>query len=298
MDLRHFRYFRTVAEELSITRAAQRLHIAQPPLTRQIRQLETELGAVLFERHPRGLTLTPAGHFFYEQAVQILERVEVSIAATRRIARSGRQWLGLGFVPSALYGQLPALIRTLRQNEQIELVLSELTTVRQGEALKAGRIDIGFGRLRLDDPELIQDVLFEEPIIAALPRGHALAQSPPTLAQLAEVPLIVYPGTPRPSYADNVLGLFRRRGLKVHVIQEANELQTAIGLVASEMGATLVPTSVQRMHREDVAYVALAETGIVSPVVMSRRKEQPSELLEHVIELSWQLTECKRTGHT
>lgn len=169
MDLRHLRYFRIVAEELNMTRAARRLSIAQPPLTRQIRQLETELGALLFERHARGLALTPAGHFFYEQTVQILERIEVSIAATRRIARSGRQWLGLGFVPSALYGQVPALIRVLRQNEQLELVLSELTTVRQGEALKAGRIDIGFGRLMLDDPEIVQDVLFEEPIIAALP---------------------------------------------------------------------------------------------------------------------------------
>lgn len=110
------------------------------------------------------------------------------------------------------------------------------------------------------------------------------------------MPLIIYPSTPRPSYADNVLGLFRRRGLKVQVIQEANELQTAVGLVASEMGVTLVPASVQRMHREDVDYVPLAETGIVSPVVMSRRKEPPSELLQHVIELSWQLSELQRSG--
>ena len=100
----------------------------------------------------------------------------------------------------------------------------ELTTVNQVQALKAGRIDIGFGRIRLDDPDIAQKVLFDEPTVAALPAHHPLVGTIPTLAQLAEYPLIIYPASPRPSYADAVLSLFRLRGLKVKVIQETNEL--------------------------------------------------------------------------
>ncbi|PWW33810.1 LysR family transcriptional regulator [Chromohalobacter israelensis] len=296
MELRHLRYFCAVAEELNLTRAAQRMHMAQPPLTRQIKQLEAELGTALFRRHTRGLVLTPTGQFFYEHALQILEKVDTTVAATRRLARSGKQLLGIGFVPSIFYSELPVLIRQLRQKEDIELTLSELTTIQQVQALKAGRIDIGFGRLRIDDPEVEQEVLFDEPIIAALPRTHPLAGATPTLADLAGFPLIVYPATPRPSYADVVLGLFRRRGLKVTVIQEANELQTAIGLVASEMGFTLVPEQVKRLQRDDIAYVPLAEGHITSPILCSRRREPPSELLCHVDALLRPLVDRHRQG--
>ncbi|GAB2785858.1 LysR family transcriptional regulator [Halomonas shantousis] len=296
MELRHLRYFCAVAEELNLTRAAQRMHMAQPPLTRQIKQLEAELGTALFRRHTRGLALTPTGQFFYEHALQILEKMDTTIAATRRLARSGKQLLGIGFVPSIFYSELPVLIRQLRQKEDIELTLSELTTIQQVQALKAGRIDIGFGRLRIDDPEVEQEVLFDEPIIAALPRSHPLSGTTPTLADLAGYPLIVYPATPRPSYADVVLGLFRRRGLKVTVIQEANELQTAIGLVASEMGFTLVPEQVKRLQRDDIAYVPLAEQHITSPILCSRRKEPPSALLRHVDVLLQALVVHHRQG--
>ena len=297
MELRHLRYFCAAAEELNMTRAAARLHIAQPPLTRQINQLETELGARLFERGSRGLTLTAAGQFFHEHALQILEKVDTTVTATRRMARSHRKLFGIGFVASLFYGQLPTLIRRLRQNEEIELVLAELTTVHQVQALKAGRIDIGFGRLRIDDPEVEQEVLFEEPIMAALPCSHPLADSVPSLAQLAEYPLIVYPATPRPSYADQVLGLFRRRGLKVRVIQEANELQTAIGLVASEMGFTLVPEQVSRLQRDDIAYVRLAEPHITSPILCSRRRgEPPSAIMLQVNEILAELVDNRLSG--
>src|SRR5699024_6342305 len=134
--------------------------------------------------------------------------------------------------------------------------------VQQVEALKAGRIDIGFGRLQIDDHEIRQEVLFEEPMVAALPSGHPLVGTTPTLAELADYPLILFPAAPRPSLADVVLGLFRRRGLKVHVAQEANELQTALGLVVSEMGITLVPEQVKGVQRAGIVYVNLAEQHI------------------------------------
>ncbi|QJQ93970.1 MULTISPECIES: LysR family transcriptional regulator [Halomonadaceae] len=297
MELRHLRYFCIVAEELNLTRAAAKLHMAQPPLSRQIKQLESELGADLFHRSPRGLRLTAAGQFFYEHTLQILEKVEVTTAATRRMARSKRRLFGIGFVPSVFYGQLPLLVRDLRQKDDVELTLAELTTVQQIQALKAGRIDIGFGRLRIDDPDVEQEVLFDEPLMAALPSDHPLANIRPTLAELADYPLVLFPAKPRPSLADITLGLFRRQGLKVSVAQEANELQTALSLVASEIGITLVPEQVKRVQRDGIVFTYLDDRSITSPVICSRRKgEQPSPIMHQANAILEVLVENRRTG--
>lgn len=297
MELRHLRYFCVAAEELNMTRSAVRLNMAQPPLTRQINQLEEEIGTRLFERSSRGLTLTPAGQFFHEHTLQILEKVDTTIAGTRRIARSKHQLFGIGFVPSVFYGQLPLLVRGLRQKEDLELTLAELTTVQQIQALKVGRIDLGFGRLRIDDPDIEQEVLFEEPMMAALPNGHPLEGTTPTMAQLAEYPLILFPATPRPSMADSVLGMFRRRGLQVRVAQEANEMQTALGLVASDLGITLVPEQVRRLQRDGINYVYLAEKHITIPILCSRRKgEKPNEIMQAANAILAVLVENRRSG--
>ncbi len=297
MELRHLRYFCVVAEELNLTCAAERLHMSQPPLSRQIKQLEMEVGSELFERGPRGLRLTPTGLFFQQHALQILEKVDATVEATRRMARSQRVLFGIGFVPSVFYGQLPLLVRGLRQKDNVELTLVELTTVQQVQALKAGRIDIGFGRLRIDDPDVEQEVLFDEPLMAALPEGHPLAGTTPTLEELARYPLILFPAKPRPSLADTVLGLFRRHGLKVEVVQEANELQTALGLVASEIGITLVPEQVKRVRRDGIVFVYLADKSLTSPVLCSRRRgEKPSPIMQEANAILEVLVENRRTG--
>ncbi|GAA5179321.1 LysR family transcriptional regulator [Modicisalibacter zincidurans] len=297
MELRHLRYFRVVAEELNLTRAARRLHMAQPPLTRQINNLEEELGVRLFVRSPRGLAFTPAGQFFHEHTLQILDKLEATVAATRRLARSKRQLFGVGFVPSVFYGQLPRLVRELRQKDDVELTLAELTTVQQIQALKAGRIDMGFGRLRIDDEEVEQEVLFEEPMMVALPAGHPLDGKTPSLSELAEFPLIIYPAKPRPSLADMMLGLFRRRGLKVRVSQEANELQTALGLVVSGLGITLVPEQVSQLTRRGIVYSYLADTNITCPILCSRRKgEAPTEVMLAANAILDILVENRRSG--
>src|SRR5262245_48686951 len=287
VELRHLRYFEAVATELSFSRAAERLHIAQPPLSRQIRQLESEVGAELIDRKARPLQLTPAGRFFLEQTLQFLARLQEAGNATRRIARGQRSWFGIGFVPSTLYGVLPEVIRRFRDAyPKVEMTLSELITVQQAEALKSGRIDVGFGRLVLDDPEIGNEVLLNEPIVAALPARHALLRRARLgLAELVGEPLILYPARPRPSYADHVIQVFRTYGLTPTVEMEANELQTAIGLVAAGVGLALVPESVRRLHREDVAYRPLSDDGAVSPVIINFRADDRSALLAHLREL-------------
>jgi len=281
MELRHLRYFAAVARELNFSRAAQQLHIAQPPLSRQIRQLEDELGAELFDRSARPLRLTPAGQFFQGQAAQLLERLTEVRAATLRIARGRRVWFSIGFVPSTLYGVLPEVIRRFRAAQpSVEVGLSELTTVQQLEALKAGRIDVGFGRLRFDDASIAGEVVTEEAVIAALPAGHRLARHKRlSLAKLSAEALLLYPAKPRPSYADQVLEMFQSRGLQPVVALEANEMQTAIGLVVAGIGYALVPRSVQGLHREGVVYLPLSDPGVTSPVIMNCRAGDASELV-------------------
>lgn len=284
MELRHLRYFQALARTLNFTRAAEQLHIAQPPLSRQIQQLEEMLGVALLERG-RPLRLTEAGRFFHEQSATLLDQLESICDSTRRIGQGQRQWFGIGFVPSALYGVLPEPIRHLRGDPELELGLLEMTTLQQVEALKSGRIDIGFGRIRIDDPAIRQSVLSEEPLVAALPAGHTLLSQPLSLERLSREPFVLYPGQPRPSYADHVLALFATHGLSLRVTQWANEMQTAIGLVAAGLGATLVPASVQLQHRDDVAYQALADASLTSPIIVSRRQGDDSPHLRRCLAL-------------
>lgn len=284
MELRHLRYFQAVAETLNFTRAAERLHIAQPPLSRQIQQLEDLLGVALLERG-RPLRLTEAGRFFYEQSGTLLKQLENLCDNTRRIGLGQRQWLGIGFAPSPLYAGLPELIRELRGDSELELGLHEMTTLQQVEALKAGRIDIGFGRMRFDDPAIHQQVLREDPLVAVLPAGHALLGTPVSLQQLSREPFILYPANPRPSYADHVLALFANHGLSIRVAQWSNELQTAIGLVAAGLGVALVPAAVQQQHRPDIGYARLLEPEAVSPIVLSRRAGDVSAMVQRCLAL-------------
>ncbi|MCK9799248.1 LysR family transcriptional regulator [Pseudomonas chlororaphis] len=295
MELRHLRYFQVLGQTLNFTRAAERLHIAQPPLSRQIQQLEDELGVLLLERG-RPLRLTEAGRFFYDHSSVLLEQLTKVCDNTRRIGQGQKTWLGIGFAPSTLYGVLPQLIRRLRGNEglELELGLSEMTTLQQVEALKAGRIDIGFGRIHIDDPAIVQRVLTEDRLVAALPAGHPLLGQPVTLAQLAEEPFVLYPGNPRPSYADHVIALFGAHGLNIKIAQWTNELQTAIGLVGAGIGITLVPASVQVLHRDDIGFSPLLESNATSPIILSRRVGDGSPGLEHCLRMIDEL----RAGRT
>jgi len=273
MDLRQMRYFVTLASERNFTRAAERLHIAQPPLSRQIQQLEAELGAELIDRSSRPLNLTPAGHLFHEQALQILGRVEDMRSMMDLALVSERRRFGIGFVASIMYERLPALIRQFRaEAPKVDLSLVEIISLDQITALKDGRIDLGFGRIRFEDPAVRRTVLREERVVAAVSSTHRLARHPGkvSLARLAEEPLILYPRAPRPSYADQVLSMFHDHGLHPRIAQEARELQIAIGLVAAEEGICLVPESVRQSRTDDVNYLLLEEP-VTSPIIMSQR---------------------------
>jgi DNA-binding transcriptional LysR family regulator len=288
LELRHLRYFVAVARERNFTRAAEKLHIAQPPLSRQMQQLEEELGLVLIERGSRPLRLSEAGRIVYEQALQVLERIDEMHAFVGQLHETNRDRFSIGFVGSTLYGKLPEVIRSYRAARPgVEITLLELTTFEQIAALKEGRIDVGFGRIPLDDPAVERRLLRNEKLIAAVPSNHVILgrQGALRLADLADMPLIVYPKVPRPSYADQVLALYRDRGLKPPALFEVRELQTALGLVAADAGVCLVPASVERLRRDDVTYRPLDQEQAVSPIIMSCRKGDRSPEIALVLKL-------------
>ncbi|NKF20750.1 LysR family transcriptional regulator [Solimonas marina] len=282
MELRHLKYFQAVASTLNFSRAAEQLHIAQPPLSRQIQQLEDELGVKLLERGTRPMKLTKAGQFFYDQTVQVLSRLREIEKATKRIAGGNTEWMGVGFVPSTLYGPLPNVLRAFAaENERRDVTLLELTSIQQAQALKSGRIDVGFGRLAIHSEGLENVVLMQEPMVVALPSHSPLVhEARISLERIAGETLLLYPATPRPSYADEVLRQFTTRGYELARTFEVNGLQTAIGLVAAGMGVTIVPSSVQRLHRDDIAYRPLAEEELSSTLIMTVRAGDSSPLLQ------------------
>ncbi|NMN04762.1 DNA-binding transcriptional LysR family regulator [Novosphingobium sp. SG916] len=287
INLRQLRYFVAVAEERNFTRAADRLHIAQPPLSRQIQQLEAEIGAPLFDRAARPLRLTPVGRLVFEQATQLLGRMGEMRDMVARAVKAEQRRFAIGFVASTIYARLPPLIREFRRRApQVDLSLGELVSLDQIAALKEGRIDVGFGRIRFEDDAVRRIVLREERLVVAIPAEHRLATAttPLSFDELSGEPLILYPREPRPSYADQVLSLFRDRGISPRIAHEARELQIAIGLVAAEEGLCIVPESVRKSLIDGVTFHDLAEPA-TSPIIMSHRAEDHTPELALMAEI-------------
>ena len=287
MDLRQLRYFVAVARERNFTRAAEILHIAQPPLSRQIQLLEEELGVTLILRKSRPVRLTDAGRLFYEQALQVLGRVDQMKAATRRIGLNQNSVLSIGFVASTLYGGLPSLVRKLRHSApELDIRLLEMLSIQQMAALKEGRIDLGFGRLRHSDPNIVSTVLRDERLVVAVPKDTPLAAEtgPLPFAMLNGQNLIVYPKEPRPSFADQVMTLLQEADVRPAEVQEVREIQTALGLVAAAAGICIIPASARQM-RSDVHYRAIDSARATSPVILNYRAGDNSRYITLVIQL-------------
>lgn len=290
MELRHLRYFVAVAQERNFSRAAEQLHIAQPPLSRQIRELELEIGATLFDRKTRPLRLTEAGRILYQHAIQALAGFDQVRGTMARYFEAGARHYMVGFVGSILCGKLPQVIRELRAHFEEDIVVSlvEMGSLEQATALREGRIDVGFGRLRVNDDGLRRIVLTKEKLVAALPADHALAwpNAALTLEELAEEPVILYPRPFHPSYADQVLSLFEDHGLSLRRRQEVRELQAALGMVAAGAGVSLVPASAQIMDRPDLVFRPILADDAISPIILSHRLGDESAALQSIVEIS------------
>ena len=285
MELRHLRYFVTVAEELHFGRAAARLFIAQPPLSQQIQQLERELGVSLFARTSRRVQLTPAGEAFFVEARQILQSVEQAAETAKRAARGETGWLGIGFAASATYDLLPAVLHDFRAlYPEVELSLQELNAAEQAHALEEKTIHVGFARPYAPHSGSVVGAVLREAFLAALPEMHPLTgQASLPLSALAEQPFISFPELPKPSYAEAVRQACEGTGFMPHVVQEVREMQTAISLVAAGFGIALLPASVQHLHRDGVEYRPLTEPAPRTELAVVSRLDDPSPALQNFL---------------
>ncbi len=277
MELRHLRYFVAVAEELHFSRAAQRLHIAQPPLSQQIRNLETELGVQLLQRTKHRVQLTAAGQLFLEEARRTLSQAEQAIRTAQRASRGEIGRLVVGFLSSTAYNVFPEILRLFRERfPAVELVLHELNTVPQVQALHEGQIDVGFLHPPVNSGEALSlTTVFEEPLVLALPSNHALAAQPQiALAWLADAPFVLSPRHLGPGFYDQVISACQQAGFHPRVVQETNMAQTMVSLVAGGMGVALVPASLQNLQRTGVVYRVVQDlTPRVTTAAIWRRED-------------------------
>jgi DNA-binding transcriptional LysR family regulator len=287
MELRHLRYFVILAEELHFGKAAERLHIAQPPLSQQIRQLETELGFELFHRTKRSVKLTEAGQVFLSEVHQILKQLEVAIQIGRQTSRGEMGQITIGFVSSAAYNILPDILRTFRTAvPAVSLELHELTTDEQLRWLQAGKIDVGFLRLPVEEDIFAFEIVFQESLIVALPETHPLAnQSSVSLRALSNQPFILFPRLLAPGLYDLIISLCQQADFSPKVTQEAIQMQTIVSLVAGGMGVAIVPESLQNLQRTGVVYKSLQEPTPQVAIVMIWRRNDTSPTVQKFLEI-------------
>jgi len=285
MELRHLRYFLAVAEELNFSRAAQRLNMAQPPLSQQIMQLENHLGVLLFERETRPIRLTVAGLTLLEQARPLIKRFDQLELKLQLMGSGDSGSLAVGFVSSAMYELLPDVLKRFRARyPRVHLDLTEMTGLEQEEALHEHSIDIAFVRGTSSDPDFVGSVLVEEPLVVAVPAQWELAKKDTvSLRALKKEPFVLFPTKPDPSFANFIKAICRDAGFEPRVMQEANELQTAVSLVASGIGISLMPASVKMLQRLGVTYVPLKEPSPRTVISVLHRKNDPGPSLKNFL---------------
>jgi DNA-binding transcriptional LysR family regulator len=260
MELRHVRYFLAVADELHFGRAAARVHVAQPALSRQIRALEAEMGLTLFVRDRRRVALTSAGTAFLDQAKSLLEHVDRAVEAARRAARGELGLLRIGYVPAVAGTGLPEIVRSFRKRfPGVEVRLQEMNPAMQIEAVLGNRVDVGFVRGPTHESAVAVQTVFEEPFVAALPDGHPLGcHKRIGLAMLAGEPFVLQARSRGPGSHDQILAICRGAGFSPRVVQEGSQTDV-VSLVASGAGVAIVPTSLRAIRRAGVVYRPLIE---------------------------------------
>ncbi len=289
MELRRLRYFVAVAEELSFSRAAQRLRIAQPSLSNQIKQLEEEFGVLLFNRTSRGVRMTEAGELLLEEARRIFVQVDQTAHLVRRMGSGEVGCLTLGFVPSANNEVLPPIFCRFRERfPDVELFLREMRPDWIVQRLHDKQIDLGFLYMPLEDATLSIEIVSRESLIVALPETHSLASEPQIKLQaLADEPFILPSRYPMPGLYAQVTEACRQAGFFPNSIQkDIWGMQTLVGLVAGGMGVALVPASLQSVRRRGVAYKSVLGLSPTVELGMVWRRDDPGVILNSFVQVA------------
>lgn len=277
MELRHLIYFKTVAKLLHFTKAAEQLHISQPPLTRQIKELEKELGVVLFLRNNKRVELTDAGRFFLRECDSLIQQLERSKQLVKQIHDSVSGEFRIGYISSTPLASLAALLRQL--NHQFPLLktrLYELPTAKQVGALEGGKLDVGILRAPVASTLLATDLLWEDPFVLV---SASTGADQSDLTGLATIPFISYNRDYAPYYHQQFIACCSHIGFTPQVVHECNNIHSILRLVESGLGVAIVPSSIKKQYANlSLQFTELADSGIRTQIVMAhhRQTEHPA----------------------
>ncbi|AWM91793.1 LysR family transcriptional regulator [Pseudomonas sp. 31-12] len=289
IDLRRLRYFLLVSDELHFGRAAARLHIAQPPLTRQISALEADLGFRLFDRSTRNVRLTSEGRHFLPYARAVLEQVDLTASITSKLAAGSAGHLAVGYASSiALSDIFSQTIQTFcSAYPDVQLTVEEGASSTQWSQLIEGRLDIGMSRMQppADDAEIQAICLDNEPLVAAIASDSPLTRKEQvTLADLSAYPLIAFPTDYGSGLNEIIEALYRRQALIPLPAPKGKQITSIIALVAAGRGVAVVPQCTQTLVKRGVTYRPLAEPGATAPLLILTRKRERSPLVKAFVE--------------
>jgi DNA-binding transcriptional LysR family regulator len=295
MELRHLRYFLALAEELSFTRAAERVGIAQPPFSQQIRALEQEMGVRLVDRTPRRVVLTEAGTVFAERARFILSRVGEAVVVTQQIGRGLSGHICVGFTESGCFH--PAVTRTLLEFRQaypaLHVTLQENKSTNLVAMIREGTVDAAFIRPPFEADEVVAYTpLLHEKMVVAVPRGHRLAsRKTTTLAGLSEEVFVFYHRDVRPGLTDTVIAACERSGFRPRLSQEAPQLTSTLNLVAAGLGISIVPESLKHLRTNDIVYLRLTGDAPQAALGLASRADGRSAAVGNFIAVALRIAD-------
>lgn len=259
MELRHLLYFKKLAEELHFSKASEKLHIAQPALSRQISELEEELGVKLFERNRRKVSITAAGRYLHTQTTSWFQQIEETKRELLRIQNMEVGSIRIGYVSTAMYSMLPDFLALIKKKyPALQLSLSEMTTNDQVQAIRNGTLEFGFARSPVNDLSVSQKKVWEENFALVLPAKHPLANKQlKSLAVLKDEPFVFFPRHQNPGYYDKIISLCYKAGFSPNIQYECVGSYTLLQMVASGLGITLLPASITKITDKRVKYVEL-----------------------------------------
>lgn len=291
MELRHLRYFLVLSEELHFGRAARKLNIAQPPLSRQIKNLEEELGVDLFKRTKRHVELTPYGKYLKQETLRLLQHVETVRNHLGLLKRGAVGQVKIGYVGSAMHSVLPRVLSEVKNHyPDVNTVMMEMDNEDQIDALKSGDIDIGVVRTPMQVTGVTLTPIYSETLSVILSQSHPRARSRKfTLADMADEPFISFCRRCAPGLYDRIVGLCNKNGFCPRIVHETSQINSVVRLVESNLGYSIVPTSVRSGYRVGVKFFELDDYPERAELALAYCADHMTPTSKHIIDLALSL---------
>lgn len=280
MELRHLKYFLKLAEELSFIRAAEKLFISQPPLSRQIKELETEIGAQLFERNNKRVALTEAGKFYEKEMREVFKNIERINIKTKKISENQSGEFRIAYVSSTFSGDISTLIQFLsKEYPYVNFRLYEVPTVKQIKALEEFKIDLGIIRAPLHSPKIASQLWFKDSFSLVFNKNLYPIQSEQEIEYLNETTFVFFNKDYSPQYYDNLLQICAHFGFAPKVVHESNNISSIIQLVKNGLGVSIVPTNILKSHNyPEIGYIEIKSVNLFTDILLATPKGNQSEI--------------------